>query len=211
MGRLLKIKYCKTCHIVRPYGCSHCKICNNCVDKFDHHCPWVGNCIGKNNYVMFICFITSFNILLIFTLIKALWLVLELQSQKMLLCKNQNANATLIADESREDYSHNFHQRKNYFFVDATNYKKSNSYNDSSITSLDISKHIDLNILNNLNNQINSIFRNLSLTVNDDYLHSSTNEVSRTAHLQVAMSNDNNNHLDLFENCELMSNIYFYL
>jgi hypothetical protein len=49
-GMRFKIKFCNTCHIIRPPGVSHCKTCNICVEKFDHHCPWVGNCIGKNNY-----------------------------------------------------------------------------------------------------------------------------------------------------------------
>lgn len=49
-GIRYKVKFCNTCHIIRPPGVSHCKVCNICVEKFDHHCPWVGNCIGKNNY-----------------------------------------------------------------------------------------------------------------------------------------------------------------
>ena len=49
-GIKYKVKFCNTCHIIRPPGVSHCKTCNICVEKFDHHCPWVGNCLGKNTY-----------------------------------------------------------------------------------------------------------------------------------------------------------------
>jgi hypothetical protein len=68
-GRLLKLKFCRTCLVVRPLGSSHCGICNICVESYDHHCPWVGNCIGRNNYKDFLLFLCFFNIGSIYTLI----------------------------------------------------------------------------------------------------------------------------------------------
>jgi hypothetical protein len=61
-GRLLKIKFCKTCLNIRPLGASHCGVCNVCVDRYDHHCPWVGTCIGRNNYKFFFLFLLFFNL-----------------------------------------------------------------------------------------------------------------------------------------------------
>ena len=56
-GVRVKLKYCRSCWILRPPRSSHCPDCNMCVEKFDHHCPWVGTCIGKNNYTKFIAFV----------------------------------------------------------------------------------------------------------------------------------------------------------
>lgn len=67
-GRLIKLKYCKTCLILRPPRGSHCADCDVCVEKFDHHCPWVGNCIGKRNYKYFIGFLYSTSALIIFNM-----------------------------------------------------------------------------------------------------------------------------------------------
>lgn len=66
---LHKLKYCKTCLLVRPPRTSHCKNCNLCVEKFDHHCPWIGNCVGKRNYKYFIGFLTSMTWLLLINII----------------------------------------------------------------------------------------------------------------------------------------------
>ena len=58
-GRLQRLKFCKSCFILRPFRTSHCSICGACVENFDHHCPWLGICIGKNNYREFFFFISG--------------------------------------------------------------------------------------------------------------------------------------------------------
>lgn len=56
-GVQIRLKFCKTCKLLRPPRASHCPVCGVCVERFDHHCPWVGNCIGKKNYVLFVTFL----------------------------------------------------------------------------------------------------------------------------------------------------------
>jgi hypothetical protein len=94
-GRLLKIKFCKTCYVIRPIGASHCGICNTCVERYDHHCPWIGNCIGKNNYRYFFFFLLFFNIKSIFGLTMSI-----IQIYKTNKCENyfkySEKNSTLL-------------------------------------------------------------------------------------------------------------------
>jgi palmitoyltransferase ZDHHC9/14/18 len=74
-GALTKLKYCRTCHIVRPPRSSHCTECDMCVERFDHHCPWLSNCIGAKNYSYFCAFIWSSSVLICMVLIGCLWLI----------------------------------------------------------------------------------------------------------------------------------------
>ncbi|OMJ91196.1 hypothetical protein SteCoe_6263 [Stentor coeruleus] len=70
-GRMIKMKYCSTCMILRPPRTGHCSDCGLCVEKFDHHCPWVGNCIGKNNYPFYLGLLYNTAILIVFNTIFA--------------------------------------------------------------------------------------------------------------------------------------------
>ena len=66
-GTLMKLKFCRTCKIVRPPRTSHCGKCDMCVERFDHHCPWIGNCVGKRNYGRFFLFLCVISISSIYT------------------------------------------------------------------------------------------------------------------------------------------------
>jgi palmitoyltransferase ZDHHC9/14/18 len=75
-GALMKLKYCRTCHIIRPPRSSHCTECDMCVERFDHHCPWLSNCIGAKNYTSFCAFLWSSNVLVSLVLVGCLLLII---------------------------------------------------------------------------------------------------------------------------------------
>lgn len=47
------LKWCCTCCIWRPLGCSHCNHCGRCCLRWDHHCHVLGVCIGRRNHPHF--------------------------------------------------------------------------------------------------------------------------------------------------------------
>jgi len=61
-----RLRSCPTCLVNKPRRSKHCTICRLCVSRFDHHCPWVNNCVGENNHRVFIVFITSLMVLMLY-------------------------------------------------------------------------------------------------------------------------------------------------
>lgn len=98
-GRLLKIKFCKTCLNIRPLAASHCAICNVCVDRYDHHCPWIGTCIGRNNYKYFFLFLLFFNMGSILTLfINIAQLSCSQSCEKYLFTRTENGTFVNVSN-----------------------------------------------------------------------------------------------------------------
>lgn len=66
-GKVFKLKYCDTCHIIRQLRTHHCRYCGKCVLVHDHHCTYVNNCIGKNNRINFLFFLICVDFYCIFS------------------------------------------------------------------------------------------------------------------------------------------------
>jgi len=60
------VRKCPTCEVLKPRRSKHCTICRLCVDRFDHHCPWINNCVGRANHRVFMVFITSLMVILLY-------------------------------------------------------------------------------------------------------------------------------------------------
>ena len=50
---------CKKCNILRPRRAHHCRYCNKCILKMDHHSFLINKCIGKNNYIIYMKYLIS--------------------------------------------------------------------------------------------------------------------------------------------------------
>lgn len=83
-GRLVRLKWCETCHIFRPPRASHCSITDTCIERYDHYCPFIGAAIGKGNYRCFFAFLLSTAILTAFVMISCvIHIVLRVKSDKV--------------------------------------------------------------------------------------------------------------------------------
>lgn len=51
--------FCETCLIIQGVPAKHCKLCESCCPKFDHHCLFVNKCVGLKNHRVFILFLFS--------------------------------------------------------------------------------------------------------------------------------------------------------
>ncbi|CAI2375942.1 unnamed protein product [Moneuplotes crassus] len=65
-----KLKYCRTCKIIRPPRSFHCNRCGVCIERHDHHCVFTGGCIGVRNHKKFVVFLFT----TAFVSFSALWI-----------------------------------------------------------------------------------------------------------------------------------------
>eukprot|EP00347_Sterkiella_histriomuscorum_P015541 403356641 len=59
---------CPECRIIMTKRSRHCYSCQRCIERFDHHCDWIDNCVGIKNHQMFMMFIITLLLYMIFTI-----------------------------------------------------------------------------------------------------------------------------------------------
>ena len=59
---------CNVCFIGKDVDADHCYDCDVCIEGLDHHCVWTGKCIGKDNLMVFYCFVGSVPVFFCFSL-----------------------------------------------------------------------------------------------------------------------------------------------
>ena len=77
-------RICNICKIImrNDDNTDHCDECNICIVGADHHCPWTSKCVGKNNKKMFYLFVYSTFSLLIYFIIGAFTLIVNIDEDK---------------------------------------------------------------------------------------------------------------------------------
>ena len=59
-------EYCPYCRVKKTNKVKHCHVCKKCINGFDHHCNWIDNCVGENNKVIFLIFVSTTLLNLVF-------------------------------------------------------------------------------------------------------------------------------------------------
>ena len=52
-------EYCPYCRVKKTSTIKHCHVCKKCVKGFDHHCNWIDNCVGEKNKFLFLFFVST--------------------------------------------------------------------------------------------------------------------------------------------------------
>ena len=57
---------CPVCKIIRNSNTKHCIICNECIEDWDHHCFWLNVCINNTSHFLFLFFLISLFLVILF-------------------------------------------------------------------------------------------------------------------------------------------------
>lgn len=61
--------FCYYCRHATHEDSKHCKACNHCTLGFDHHCRWLNADVGAPNYRLFIAFVSSVGVAMVYSLV----------------------------------------------------------------------------------------------------------------------------------------------
>ena len=73
----VELRFCTDCQLTQPIRTKHCSDCNACVRTYDHHCPWIGTCVGERNRHLFLLYLWSEFLTLVWFILNSLTGILE--------------------------------------------------------------------------------------------------------------------------------------
>ena len=67
--------FCFFCRTIYSLTGTHCMTCGKCVEGFDHHCSFVNNCIGYKNHAIFLNFLGTAVLYIMFSIANACFVI----------------------------------------------------------------------------------------------------------------------------------------
>ena len=92
-------EYCPYCRVKKTNTVKHCHVCKKCVKGFDHHCNWIDNCVGENNKLLFLIFVSTTLLNLMFNFSTSILVLTNSSTTKLIGTSNPSFSGTKIIEK----------------------------------------------------------------------------------------------------------------